>query len=92
MINAKIGDYAYAKSVDILDEYTIKVNLSTYTNGILTTMGGTNMASKAAYDAHGGGKDASEWMRWHPVGTGPFKMVSFEPNVSIRGERFDDYW
>jgi peptide/nickel transport system substrate-binding protein len=92
LINAKNGDYAYATSVDILDDYTVRINLRRYTNGILTTLGGTNMVSKAAYDAHGGGKDAVEWMRWHAVGTGPFKMVDFKPNVSIRGERFDGYW
>jgi ABC-type transport system substrate-binding protein len=28
----------------------------------------------------------------HPVGTGPFKFVSYEPDIKIVAERFNDYW
>ena len=31
-------------------------------------------------------------MRQHPVGTGPFKFVSYKPNEAIRLERNPDYW
>jgi peptide/nickel transport system substrate-binding protein len=31
-------------------------------------------------------------MRQHPIGTGPFKFVSFKPNESIRLTRNRDYW
>src|SRR6516165_2063210 len=31
-------------------------------------------------------------MRQHPIGTGPFKFVEFEPNQSIRVTRNPDYW
>jgi peptide/nickel transport system substrate-binding protein len=31
-------------------------------------------------------------MRQHPIGTGPFKFVSYKPNESIRLERNLDYW
>jgi MarR-like DNA-binding transcriptional regulator SgrR of sgrS sRNA len=31
-------------------------------------------------------------MRWHPIGTGPFKFVGFKPNESIRLVRNTDYW
>lgn len=27
-----------------------------------------------------------------PIGSGPFKFVSFEPGVEFTAERFDDYW
>ncbi len=27
-----------------------------------------------------------------PIGTGPYKMVSFDPSVSVVAEAFDDYW
>ena len=67
--------------------------MNTYSNSILTTLGDRFfMVSKAAYDAHGGGKQAEDWMRINPVGTGPFKLVSFTPGVSIKGTRFDGYW
>jgi peptide/nickel transport system substrate-binding protein len=31
-------------------------------------------------------------MRTHPVGTGPFKFVEFEPNEVVRTARNPDYW
>ena len=31
-------------------------------------------------------------MRQHPIGTGPFKFVSYQPNESIRLTRNPDYW
>jgi peptide/nickel transport system substrate-binding protein len=31
-------------------------------------------------------------MRSHPIGTGPFKFISFSPNESIRLARNPDYW
>ncbi len=31
-------------------------------------------------------------MRLHPIGTGPFKFVAFEPNQSITVARNPDYW
>jgi peptide/nickel transport system substrate-binding protein len=31
-------------------------------------------------------------MRQHPIGTGPFKFVEFEPNQSIRVARNQNYW
>ncbi len=35
---------------------------------------------------------APQEMRQHPVGTGPFKFVSYQPNESIRLTRNPDYW
>jgi peptide/nickel transport system substrate-binding protein len=92
MIAAKKGDFAYASSVDILDNYTVRLNMNTFSNAFFTTLGGTFMVSKAAYDAHGGNKEAEAWMAINPVGTGPFKLDNFKPGVSIKGVKFDGYW
>jgi peptide/nickel transport system substrate-binding protein len=92
LINNKTGDWAKASSAEVIDDYTVKVNLNTYINSIMSTIGGTFVVSKAAYDSHGGGKDAETWMRSNPVGTGPFKLESFKPTVSLRGVRNENYW
>ena len=31
-------------------------------------------------------------MRQHPIGTGPFKLIEFKPNESIKLTRNPDYW
>lgn len=35
-------------------------------------------------------KDFSDWA--HPVGTGPYKMVKYDPGVRMRSERNPNYW
>jgi peptide/nickel transport system substrate-binding protein len=35
---------------------------------------------------------SSKEMRQHPIGTGPFKLVEFKPNESIKVTRNPDYW
>jgi len=92
LVSGKYGDYAYVSSVDVVDPYTVKLNLNQYSNSLLTTIGSTFVVSQKAYTDHGANKDAETWMRATPVGTGPFKFVKATPNVSIEGTRFDAYW
>lgn len=76
-------------SVDIIDDYTIQLNLNYWTNTILTSLDSAYswMVSPTAYELNG-----ADWMRNNPVGTGPFKFVSFERDVSYKAERNPDYW
>ncbi len=79
----------YWKSVDIIDDYTIRLNLNQWANTILTGLDSTAtwMVSPTAYE-----KNGEDWMRNNPVGTGPFKFVSFERDVSYKAKRNPDYW
>ena len=76
-------------SVDIIDDYTIRLNLAHWTNTIVTGFDGaaTWMVSQDAYD-----KNGEDWMRNNPVGTGPFKFVSFERDVSYKAVKNPGYW
>jgi peptide/nickel transport system substrate-binding protein len=91
-MDAHISDFAGVASVDIVDDYTIRLNMSNYTNSILNSLANSYQMSKEAYDSHGGGKAGQDYLRWHPVGTGPFKFVSFEPDTVLKMTRFDGYW
>jgi peptide/nickel transport system substrate-binding protein len=92
LVTPKFGDYAYVDSVEVVDPYTVKLNLNQYSNTLLTTIASTFVVSEQAYIDHGANADAEKWMRANIVGSGPFKMVSAVPNVSIEGTRFDGYW
>jgi peptide/nickel transport system substrate-binding protein len=76
-------------SVDIIDDYAIRLNLNQWTNTIVTGLdsAATWMVSLEAYEKYG-----EDWMRNNPVGTGPFKFVSFERDVSYKAVRNPDYW
>jgi len=73
---------------DILDEYTLQINFHTWDNTFLRNMAWDSaMVSPTAYEENG-----LEWMGANAVGTGPFKLVSFQRDVGKVFERFDDYW
>jgi peptide/nickel transport system substrate-binding protein len=72
-------------SIDVVDDYSLRINITKYENNILGDL--PTMISPTAVQ-----KNGIEWARTHPVGTGPFKCVGFERDVSVKYERFDDYW
>jgi peptide/nickel transport system substrate-binding protein len=76
-------------SVDVLDDYTVRLNLSKYDNVIIShlTHDAGRMISPAAYE-----KNGQAWSEKNPVGTGPFQFVSWQRDVVIKWKRFDDYW
>jgi peptide/nickel transport system substrate-binding protein len=79
------------KSVDIIDDYNIRVNLNMWSCiGPLSFAEGNTMAfmvSKAAFD-----KNGIDWMRWNTVGTGPFIQTKYQMEVSTNFVKNPDYW
>ena len=77
-------------SVDVLDDYTIRVNVDRYQNNFLDYLAssyGGGMVSPTAFQ-----KKGLEWARWNPVGTGPFKFVSFERGNRLTFAKWEGYW
>ena len=75
-------------STEVIDDYTMKLNLTSWTNMILGTFGdGGYIASPTAYQ-----KNGKEWADVHPIGTGPFVFVSYEQNTKSTFKKFDNYW
>jgi ABC-type transport system substrate-binding protein len=78
-------------SVDMIDDYTVRVNFKAWkSNSLLDFNEGIApplIISKAAFDKHG-----LDWVRRNPVGTGPFKFVSFTPDVGFKAVKNPDYW
>jgi len=74
------------KSVDKIDDYTVRINLNKWQN---TMMSGFSawMTSKAAFD-----KNGLDWVRANPVGTGPFKFVSYQKDNVFKTVRNPNYW
>ena len=76
-------------SVDVIDDYTVRINLSewdnTVTNNLAQTLG--MMISPTAFK-----KNGEEWCAKNPVGTGPFQFVSWEKDVRTVYKKFDGYW
>ena len=76
-------------SVDVIDNYTIRLNLSSWNNLLLNDLTQWQCAiiSPTAFKQNG-----AEWAKTHIVATGPFKQKEFNPKESLIFEKFDDYW
>jgi peptide/nickel transport system substrate-binding protein len=85
-----VGTESWASNpaVDVIDDYTARLNLKLYTNTLIYQFASTSrMISPTGVE-----KNGEDWAHTHPVGTGPFKFESFTPDVGIKYARNDDYW
>jgi peptide/nickel transport system substrate-binding protein len=88
-MEAKTYGTATWGSTDVIDDDTVRLNLKqvdfTVTANFARTA--TNVVSPTAVE-----KNGVEWAMTHPVGTGPFKLKSFERDTRLQYEKFTDYW
>lgn len=75
------------QSSNVIDEYTIKVNLSHPSQAFLANLSQSMLGIISPTAA----KKYGEQFGQHPVGTGPFEFVSWEDNASIKLKRNDRY-
>jgi peptide/nickel transport system substrate-binding protein len=88
-IAAKTAGTEKIKSVDVVNNSTVKITLSSWDStftGNLTQFLGL-IISPIAYK-----KNGEEWSAKNPVGTGPFQFVSWEKDVQTAYKKFPDYW
>ena len=89
-ISAKQFGSVLIDSVDLVDPYTIRINLKERDNtslGMLCYSYIGMMISPTAFKTKG-----EDWVISNPVGTGPFRFVSWEKDVKITFRKFDGYW
>jgi ABC-type transport system substrate-binding protein len=84
----RLTDGQYVKSIDVLDEYTVRLTCSEYTSQLILNYGWGAVFSPTAFQKNGG----KEWARFNAVGTGPFKQAEFKRDTLVRYERNNDYW
>ena len=84
-----LPDLKSVTSIDIVDTYTLRLNLSSWDNLLLG-----NLAQRAGFIISPTAAKAhdKDWLATHPVGTGPFKLVHFQADVSVKFSKFDGYW
>lgn len=82
------SDYELIDTVEIIDDYTIKVRYKKVFAPALESFG-IGIIPKHIYEHED--INNSRFNR-HPIGTGPFKFVSWTPDEQIVLEAFDDYF
>ncbi len=78
----------YWKSVDVVDPYTVRLNLTSWTNMVMDSFSdAAYIASPTAFQ-----KNGKEWADKNPVGTGPFIFQKYEQGTKITYTRNNNYW
>ena len=80
----------YWDSVDLVDDFTIRVNFTAWSNLIWTSFSEDAyswMISPTAFK-----KSGKDYMQQHPIGTGPFIFESCSPEVNYKVSRNQNYW
>lgn len=75
------------ENVEVVDDYTVRINLKNYQNTMPGDLSSIRIVSPTAYETKG-----LDWLRANPVGTGPFKFVNLERDVKTVFEKNDGYW
>jgi peptide/nickel transport system substrate-binding protein len=76
------------QSVDVIDVNTVRLNLAAWDSGLLEAVAYyVKMISPAAV-----AKNGKDWAILNPVGTGPFKFVSWEKDVTVKFKKNENYW
>jgi peptide/nickel transport system substrate-binding protein len=76
---------------EVIDDYTVRLNLKQYQNDFWGTLAQVNMSffSPTLYNNNSQNID---YMKEHPCGTGPFMFKSFEKDVSLKMVKNPNYW
>ncbi len=81
--------YTAIREVVIIDDKTVDFLLSQPDPVLLTKLSSYGAMIVPPKYLTEKGKDH---FRTHPVGTGPFKVISYEPRIGIKLEAFADHW
>ncbi|WP_372802229.1 ABC transporter substrate-binding protein [Paracoccus seriniphilus] len=83
------ANYSAIDSVEIIDAHTVDFHLSQPDAVLLTKLAGYGaMIVPPKYITEMG----DDVFNTRPVGTGPFRMTSYEPKIGVKLEAFEDYW
>ena len=83
---ALMSNFGPTKSVEAIDEYTVKLTLDNAFAPLLAFLGNIRIINEKFYNENGG--------ELHSVacGTGPYQLESTTPNVDCSMTAFPDYW
>jgi len=81
-------------STEVLDDFTFKVTLNEPSGGFLYNLYWVQILSLETFKEHATDDDswAVKWANTNAIGTGPYKLVVWEPLVKFEAVAFEEYW
>jgi peptide/nickel transport system substrate-binding protein len=75
------------KSLEVIDDYTYKMNLTQLNSQMVINYGWVDMYSPTAIETNG-----EEWAKTHPIGVGPFTLADWAPDNFVNLKKYDNYY
>jgi peptide/nickel transport system substrate-binding protein len=79
-------------SIDVVDQYTVRLNLKQFDGLLLLQLSQGDVGLMVSPTAMEQPYTSEDRALVRMVGTGPFKLVDFQPSVEASFERWEDYW
>ena len=83
--------FADISSVDVIDTYTVRVNISEWNPEFLHNLASDTdsalIISPTSYE-----KNGKEWALTHPIGTGPYMLKDYKQNQYLKFKKNPNYW
>ena len=92
---AKRAELPAGTTTQVIDDYTVQLTLPTWNNTAIIGMGyfaGPQVSPTAWQNSAATDKDRDAWATINPVGTGPFKLDSWQKTVKQIYKKFPNYW
>lgn len=89
LIASSQGELPNVKSIDVIDDYTLRINMSKWDILIVNyfTLKAGTIPSPTAVQ-----KNGKEWAVTNPVYTGPFKFNGYQQDVYLKYIKNTNYW
>ncbi len=84
------GDFGVITSIEVVDPLTVRFTLSSPNASLPMTLG--NKYGAVVPAGYFDDENAKNRMNAESVGTGPFKLVEFNPNQNMLIARHEEYW
>lgn len=94
-VGAKRAELPGVKSVEAVDNYTVRITLNAWDNTAIIGMAyfaGPQISPTAWQKGGTTDKERDDWAANNPTGTGPFQFVSRQKDVKQTYKKFDGYW
>jgi peptide/nickel transport system substrate-binding protein len=85
--NKKGSIWTMLKSMEIIDDYTLKFSFNDYPYDMKWVVLPTTMFSPTAIQ-----KNGKDWAYKHEAATGPFTVTDYQQDISFTMKKFDNYW
>lgn len=87
-----LNDLGAFTGAEVVDSYTIKLNLSAPFGPFISALSRIYVINKALVEPNMGDDNARQWLAVNEAGSGPYTITSYAPTEAVTLKAFPDYW